>query len=336
MRCKPGKMLDKILFTIFFITILVERASFAAPVRHVVLLPTLNYTEYEVWDSKYYPVNVLEQKMTEYLASLLRDNPFTDVSILDEGQAARWMDDPVFRQCDFAVRMELHSVLAKQREALGSYEKGDVSLRVRIYNPMDTGLMESFVSAGRVARYTFDPGDDRLDLLNTRTSIIDILYKDGLDFLRLTPPYKGQKMSRPTWQQFSSTPYWQAFKNAIDDVAVGIANMRDGEMYVIGRIISPTADSTKRSREYIITLGRQDAIAVGDILQVIRGDTYITVDPENPVVVMSRVIGNVRVVRTMSEQAVVRLLNERKNDPVQLNDLVTAPPYGKKKAAPLR
>jgi hypothetical protein len=51
---------------------------------------------------------------------------------------------------------------------------------------------------------------------------------------------------------------------------------------------------------------------------------------------MSRVIGNVRVVRTMSEQAVVRLLNERKNDPVQLNDLVTAPPYGKKKAAPLR
>ncbi|NLM71863.1 MAG: hypothetical protein GX181_07895 [Synergistaceae bacterium] len=326
----------KTLLLTLFLLIFAAPSFGEAPVRHIVLLPSINYTEYEVWESKYYPVNVLEHKMTDYLASLLRGNPFTDVSVLDGGQAERWMDDPTFRQCTFAVRMELHHVIAKQREVFGSFEKGDVSLRVRIYNPMEAGLIESFVASGKDQRYTFDPGDDQLFLLNTRTSLIDIIYRDGLDFLRLSPSYKGQKMSRPTWAQFSSTPYWQAFKNAIDDVASGIANMKDGELYVIGRIISPTANSTKKNREYIITLGKQDAIAAGDILQVIRGDTYVTVDPENPVVVLSRVIGNVKVIKVMSDQAIVRLVNERKNDPVQLNDLITAPPYGKKKVERLR
>lgn len=322
----------------FFLLLMATCASpsQAASLRHIVLLPTLNYTEYEIWESKYYPVNVLERKMTEYLASLLRQNPFTDVSILDDSQAQRWMDDPHSRQGAFAVQMELYSVLAKEREVLGSFEKGDVSLRVRIYSAADAELETSYISSGKDQRYTFDPGDDRLYLLNTRTCFIDIFYRNGLDFFRLTPPDKGQKMSRLTWQQFSSTPYWQAFKNAIKGVAAGIADMRDGEFTVIGRIIAPTANSTRRNREYIITLGRQDALAVGDILQVVRGDTYITVDPENPVVVLPRVVGNVRVIRTMSEQAVVRLLNENSKNPVQLNDLVTVPPYGTKKVAPLR
>ncbi len=327
---------QRLLFALLLACFLSVSMSEAASTRHIVLLPTLNYTEYEIWESKYYPVNVLESKMTEYLASLLRRHPFTDVSILDETQAVRWRDAPYARQGDFAVQMELYSVLAKEREVLGSFEKGDVSLRVRIYSAGDAELETSFTSSGKDQRYTFDPGDDRLYLLNTRTSIINIFYKDGLDFLRLAPPYKGQKMSRPTWQQFSSTPYWQAFKNAITGVAAGIADMRDGELAVIGRIIAPTANSTKRNREYIITLGRRDALAPGDILQVVRGDTYITVDPENPVVVLPRVVGNVRVIKTMNEQAIVRLLNEKTKDPVQLNDLVTAPPYGTKKVAPLR
>lgn len=331
-----SSIIDRILF--FFLLMMATCTSplEAASPRHIVLLPTLNYTEYEIWESKYYPVNVLESKMTEYLASLLRQNPFTDVSILDDSQAQRWMNDPYSRQGAFAVQMELYSVLAKEREVLGSFEKGDVSLRVRIYSAADGELETSYISSGKDQRYTFNPGDDRLYLLNTRTSIIDIFYRNGLDFLRLTPPDKGQKMSRLTWQQFSGTPYWQAFKNAIKGVAVGIADMRDGELAVIGRIIAPTANSTRRNREYIITLGRQDALAVGDILQVVRGDTYITVDPENPVVLLPRVVGNVRVIKTMSEQAVVRLLNENSQNPVQLNDLVTTPPYGTKKVAPLR
>jgi hypothetical protein len=331
-----SSIIDRILF--FFLLMMATCTSplEAASPRHIVLLPTLNYTEYEIWESKYYPVNVLESKMTEYLASLLRQNPFTDVSILDDSQAQRWMNDPYSRQGAFAVQMELYSVLAKEREVLGSFEKGDVSLRVRIYSAADAELETSYISSGKDQRYTFNPGDDRLYLLNTRTSIIDIFYRNGLDFLRLTPPDKGQKMSRLTWQQFSGTPYWQAFKNAIKGVAVGIADMRDGELAVIGRIIAPTANSTRRNREYIITLGRQDALAVGDILQVVRGDTYITVDPENPVVLLPRVVGNVRVIKTMSEQAVVRLLNENSQNPVQLNDLVTTPPYGTKKVAPLR
>lgn len=331
-----SSIIDRFFFVLLLIIVMYACQSEAASSRHIVLLPTLNYTEYEIWESKYYPVNVLEQKMTEYLASLLRQNPFTDVSILDSSQAQRWMDDPYSRQGAFAVQMELYSVLAKEREVLGSFEKGDVSLRVRIYSALDAELETSYISSGKDQRFTFNPGDDRLYLLNTRTSIIDIFYRNGLDFLRLAPADKGQKMSRLTWQQFSGTPYWQAFKNAIKGVAAGIADMGDGELAVIGRIIAPTANSTRRNREYIITLGRQDALAVGDILQVVRGDTYVTVDPENPVVVLQRVVGNVKVIKTMNEQAIVRLLNEKSQDPVQLNDLVTAPPYGTKKVAPLR
>jgi hypothetical protein len=317
----------------------------ASSIRHVILLPTVNYTGFEVWESKFYPVNVLEQKMTEHLASLLRKDPYTDVSVLDEAQADSWLRNPYGGRADFAVQMELFSVLAKEREVLGTFEKGDVSLRVRIYNAAATDLQSTFTASGKDQRYTFNPGDDRLYFLNAReypvleflqTNLFNRIHQDGLDLLRLTPPDKGQKMSRPTWKQFSGTSYWQAFKNAIDNVAEGIADMGDGELAVVGRIIAPTANSTRRTREYIITLGRRHSLSVGDILQVVRGDTYITVDPENPVVVLPHVVGNVRVIRTMESEAVVRLVNERSNNPVQLNDLVTTSPYGRKKVEPLR
>ncbi|HRV99079.1 MAG TPA: hypothetical protein P5201_10830, partial [Aminobacteriaceae bacterium] len=89
-----SSIIDRVFLVLLLIIVAHASPSEAASARHIVLLPTLNYTEYEIWESKYYPVNVLEQKMTEYLASLLRQNPFTDVSILDDSQAQRWMDDP--------------------------------------------------------------------------------------------------------------------------------------------------------------------------------------------------------------------------------------------------
>ncbi|MBL3538426.1 FlgT C-terminal domain-containing protein [Aminivibrio sp.] len=312
--------------------------------KTVLLLPTLNFTDYEIWESKFYPVNVLERKMTEYLASLLRRDPFTDVRILDEEAAERWFAGER-RPGDFAVRMELFSVLAKERETLGSFENTDVSLRVRMYDGGNGEMQDSRIASGSDQRYTFNPGDDRLYFLNAReypvleilqTNLFDRIHKDGLDLLRLTPPDKGQKMSRPTWKQFSSTSHWQAFKNAIADAAGEISGVSDDEFSLIGRIIAPTADSTLKRREYIITLGRKNSLAVGDILQVIRGDSYITVDPENPVVIVPRVVGNVKVTKLMDSESVVVLINEKPNDPVQLNDLVRTSRFGTKKAAPLK
>ena len=43
-------------------------ASWAGGQRRisVVIFPTINSTGLEIWESKYYPYNVLEQKMSEY------------------------------------------------------------------------------------------------------------------------------------------------------------------------------------------------------------------------------------------------------------------------------
>lgn len=329
---------------VLFLCIFLSADAGASGRKTVLLLPTLNFTGYEIWESKYYPVNVLEQKMNEYLASLLRRDPFTEVRLLDETGAERWFAGER-RPGDYAVQMELFSVLAKEREVLGSFEKGDVSLRVRVYDGRSGQMQDSRIASGKDQRYTFNPGDDRLYFLNAReypvleilqTNLFNRIHKDGLDLLRLTPPDKGQKMSRPTWKQFSSTSHWQAFKNAIADAAGGISGAGEEEFSLTGRIIAPTADSTPRRREYIITLGREDSLAVGDILQVVRGDSYITVDPENPVVVVPRVVGNVKVTKLMDSESVVVLLNEKSKDPVQLNDLVKVSSFGTKKAAPLK
>ena len=105
---------------------------------------------------------------------------------------------------------------------------------------------------------------------------------------------------------------------------------------VMGRIVSPTADATKKKREYIITLGRENSLLEGDTLQVVRSDKYVTVDPENPVIILPRVVGNVKVTFVKQSEAVVRLVNEDPRNPVQLNDLVAMPLYGPRKAAPLK
>jgi hypothetical protein len=98
----------------------------------------------------------------------------------------------------------------------------------------------------------------------------------------------------------------------------------------VGRIISPTATSTRKKREYVISIGREDALRAGDVLDVVRSDTYITVDPENPVAVVPRKVGRVRPsavgrVRVLSVQertAVVRVIRDNRKEPIQLNDLV--------------
>ena len=90
----------------------------------------------------------------------------------------------------------------------------------------------------------------------------------------------------------------------------------------VGRIISPTAGSRRRKREFIISIGRQDALRAGDVLDVVRGDTYVTVDPENPIVVLQNTIGKVKVVSVQEKNAVVRVVKDNRKEPIQLKDIV--------------
>lgn len=304
--------------------------------RHIVLLPTINFTDFQVWESKYYPVDVLGERMAQHLAKLLRRDPLTDVTLLDEGAAEVWFANP-YRQGDFAIQVELYSVLSKEREVLGTFEKGDISLRIRVYDGSDGSLYTSQRATGKDQRYTFDPGDDRLFFWTARDlPLFDLLHKDGLDLFRLTPADRGERMSRLTWKQFASTSTWQAVMNALGDGAARISTWENREFLVIGRITAPTAASTAKRREYIVTLGQSDALSVGDVLQVVRSDSYVTVDPENPLSVLPRVIGNVKVIKILQSQSVVVVVNERKKERIELNDLVMAPLYGPKKVAPIK
>ena len=83
-----------------------------------------------------------------------------------------------------------------------------------------------------------------------------------------------------------------------------------------------SSDLRRRRREFIISIGRQDALRVGDVLDVVRGDTYVTVDPENPVVVLQNTIGKVKVVSVQEKNAVVRVVKDNRKDPIQLKDTV--------------
>ena len=65
-----------------------------------------------------------------------------------------------------------------------------------------------------------------------------------------------------------------------------------------------------------------DAVRVGDVLDVIRADTYVTVDPENPVAVLPEKIGQVKVIKVYDNNAVVRVIKDNKKEPITLEDIV--------------
>ena len=307
----------------------------------IVLFPTENFTDIEVWENRFYPFSVLERRMTEYLATLFNNSPMVDVRILDENGMNRWLDSPHRRE-DMAVQMELYSAVLRERDMMGRMETGEVRIRLRIFDAMDDDPFATRIATGRDRRFTFDPGDDRLFLLNARIVSLPLPFRGGVDWLGLTRTQdRGQRMSRPTWQQFAGTSHWQAIKNAVNNAYqetmahVSIALRRgDPSMHEmgaapfspfatnVGRIISPTSDSTRRNRQYIISIGREDALQVGDVLDVVRADTYVTVDPENPIAVIPRTIGRVRVTELQERTSIVRVIQDNRRDPIQLTDLV--------------
>ncbi|GHS87405.1 hypothetical protein AGMMS49957_07210 [Synergistales bacterium] len=316
----------------------------------VVLLPTENNTDIHVWRSKYYPYSVLEEKITDYFASLFADSPMVDVVILDENGMDRWFAQP-YRTEDMAFQIEIYDGLLKDRSnGLGTRSTGKVSLRLKAYDAVNAEKFATRMAVGKDTRYTFNPDGEKLFWIDATVTSLPIPFKDGLDLLGLTQTTeRGQKMSRPVWRDFSTTSHWQAIKNSVKNAwqeamgQVSIALKRNdpegwqrGELAFnpydieIGRIISPTATSTRKKREYIISIGRENAIRAGDLLDVVRSDTYITVDPENPIAVVpqkrgrarSEGVGRVKVLSVQERTAVVRVIKDNRKEPIQLNDLV--------------
>ena len=311
----------------------------------IVIFPTLNSTGMEVWESKYYPYNVLEQKMSDYLESLYKHSPLIEVRVLDEVGMNRWLAGGR-RGDDMAVQMELYDAVLKEKHVLGTMETGRGRLRLRVFDTAHVRQIATRTTEGRDKRFTLDSDED-IFWLDMAVAGLPIPFENGLDPFGLTKGnYKGQKMSRPTWDQFRGTSHWQAFKNAIEEVynqsmaqvtnamhsndpssALMAQDTFSPGFSTVGYILAPTAKSTRRRREYIISLGSQatpggDAVKVGDVLDVVRSDTYVTVVPDDPVVVLPEVIGQVKVIRVYEKNAVVRVVKDNKKEPIALKDMV--------------
>ena len=329
------------------ILFLFTQIAFAESQRRlsVVIFPTINSTELEVWESKYYPYNVLEQKMSEYLEQLFKTSPLIEARTLDEAAMNRWLSGSRNRD-DMAVQLELYQAIMKEKHVIGTAQTGRALIRLRVYDRAKVQEIGVHNVRGTDKRFTLDSDED-IYWFDTAISGLGIPFEYGLDLFGLTQSsYKGQKMSRPTWDQFKGTSHWQAIKKAINEAykqsmsqvrnvihsnepnSKLMANDNFSSSYTtIGRILAPTATATRKRRDYIISLGgladgTAVGVRVGEILDVVRADTYVTVDPENPVVVLPNVIGKVKVIKVYDDNAVVRVIKDNRKEPITLKDIV--------------
>ena len=305
----------------------------------IVIFPTINSTGLEIWESKYYPYNVLEQKMSNYLEELYKRSPLVEARVLDEAAMNRWLSGE--RRGDtMAVQLEMYSAVMKEKHIVGTIE------RLRVYDSRRAGQLAVRNVRGKDSRFTLDSAED-VYWFDSAIAGLGMPFENGLDLFGLTnSKYKGQKMSRLTWAQFEGSSHWQAIKNAINEAcnesldqirnairsnepnAQLLANDNfSGEYETLGRILAPTATSTRKRRDYIISLGRfangaKDSVKVGEVLDVVRADTYVTVVPDDPVVVLPKVIGKVKVIKVYDDNAIVRVIRDNKSEPVTLKDIV--------------
>ena len=322
-------------------------SAFAEPQRRlsIVIFPTINSTELEVWESKYYPYNVLEQKMSEYLELLFKTSPLIEARTLDETAMNRWLSGSRNRD-DMAVQLELYQAVMKEKHIVGTAATGRALIRLRVYDRAKVQEIAVRNVRGKDSRFTLDSDED-LYWFDSAISGLGIPFEYGLDLFGLTKSsYKGQKMSRPTWDQFKGSSHWQAIKKAIDEaykqsmmqVRNAIDNNEPGakltandnfssEYVTIGRILAPTAESTRKRRDYIISLGRFangniSGVRIGEVFDVVRSDTYVTVVPENPVVVLPKIVGKVKVIKVYDDNAIVRVIKDNRKEPVTLKDII--------------
>jgi hypothetical protein len=79
---------------------------------------------------------------------------------------------------------------------------------------------------------------------------------------------------------------------------------------------------------YHINIGRGDSVKEGDILIVTRASSVRTIAPETPELHFPQIVGRVRVVFVKEEDAIVEIVKESVDGPIQLGDSVSMPLYG--------
>lgn len=269
--------------------------------------PIPNNTPLRVWGSKYYPGDVLSDRMTDHLYRRMREVPRLNISTVHGVDPDRWATSG-FTPDDLIVQLSLEQANFDKKNTIGSKAIWDVAMRMYVYN----------AATKRVVYET---------VVREADSRTYILYNDMMES---GPIY---------WDMFEKTPYWSAIRHAID---VAFSEVVDGYngYRIVGRIVakaervdgSLSVKKKDRDKLYHITVGREDSVRVGDILSVTRSSSVRTIAPDAPEMHFPQVVGRVKVIFVKGQDAVVQVIKESKEAPIELGDAISAPLYGKRGA----
>lgn len=269
--------------------------------------PIPNNTTVRVWGSKYYPGDVLSERMTEYFYQRLRQVSHLSVSTVPSADPQRWSVSNVTAS-DAVVHLALEQAEFIKSDRLGSKVSWDVAFHMYVYNALSKRLVFETI----------------------------VREKDS----RLYPLYTDMFERRPIyWSQFENSPYWEAIRHALDKAFSEVVSGYNGYR-VIGRIVaraervdgSLSVPKKDRDKIFHITIGREDTIREGDILSVTRSSSVRTIDPESPEMHFPQVVGRVKVIFVKGSDAVVQVTKQTKEAPIMVGDAVSAPLYGERKS----
>ncbi|MDR1132710.1 MAG: hypothetical protein LBL05_01025 [Synergistaceae bacterium] len=277
-----------------------ERVSVA------LVTPVANNTEFRVWMNKYYPGDILSEKMTSYMLRRMREMPRVNVGEVSGANPDYW-DMMGSSRNDLVIEINLDQFNYYKKDSLGSKVRWDAALHIYVYNAAKKLIYDTVVRERDNRHY--------------------VLYNDVME---RGPVY---------WEKFEKSPYWPALRRAMDegmdDVLAGYNGYR-----IVGRIVaraervdgSLSVPKKKTDKIYHIDLGAEDSVEVGDILSVTRASSVRTVAPDTPEMHFPQIVGRVRVIFVKGRDGVVEVVKESGDAPIQLGDALSAPLLGPRKA----
>jgi hypothetical protein len=269
--------------------------------------PIENNSGFRVWGSKYYPDDVLSEKMSDYVFRRMREIHRVDPIRLVSNIPDFWPAEDFSRK-DMVLKINLEGFDYKKKDTIGSKVYWDVVLHTYVYNGATRDLI-------------FD------SVIEERDNRQYVFYTDILD---TEPIY---------WEKFEKSPYWPAIRKALDRALAEVVEGYNGYR-VVGQIIAKaervdgsfTVPKKKQDKIYHINLGRQDSVKVGDVLVVTRASSVRTIAPETPELHFPQIVGRVEVIFVKDRDAVVEIIRESADAPIQLGDSVSVSLAGERDA----
>ncbi len=265
--------------------------------------PIENKSDFRVWRNRYDPGDVLSERMTDYFVRRLKETPFISSSLINRRNASSWTTKG-FTRYDAVIQINLEDLQISKRDTFGSRMIWDVVLRMTVYN-------------GSNREQIFD------SVIRNRDSRLHILYTDVLEN---KPIY---------WEQFEKTDYWRAIRSALDDaydqLVLGYTGYRMvGQIVAKAERVDGSLSVPKRLADklYHVTIGRNQTLRQGDVLIVTRASAVRTVDPDHRELHFPQIVGRVRVFFLKDNDAIVEVIKESVDAPIQLGDAVSVPIAG--------